>query len=314
MNDIVLQEIKNYSNSHNIKKVIAGVSGGSDSICMLSLIKKAGLEVTALHCNFNLRGEESVRDRNFVDKICKSANIPLEIIEFDVKQYLVANKGVSLEMACRKLRHDWFAEKKIEFLADRIVLGHNADDNIETFFLNLLRGSGTSGLKGMEYDNGVIWRPLLNFHKETILGYLERNNLSYVTDSTNLLSDYRRNFLRNEVIPLLKKEWKGFNKCLDKTIKNLESENKIVKNSLDHILNTYKDKLPLEEIKAFPAPELLVRTFLSPLKPFSTTASEVLDAIRAEKPHSPKWNLPGGSAFFKKGSLHRVIKIEEEGH
>ena len=131
--------------------------------------------------------------------------VELLVKDFDVEKYMSDNKGTSTEMACRSLRYEWFFKIAEELQADRIVTGHNADDNIETLFLNLMRGSGTTGLKGMLPDNGKIWRPLLNFHRKDIEEYLEEKNLQFITDSSNLSSDYRRNYLRNEIFPMLRK-------------------------------------------------------------------------------------------------------------
>ena len=300
---IDIYDIKRYALEHNIKKIVAGISGGSDSCCLLHVLKESGIEVIALHCNFNLRGEESLRDQKFVEELCKSLNIKLCIISFDTDEYIRTHKGNSVEMACRNLRHKWFIERMNEFNADRIVLGHNADDNIETFFLNLLRGSGTKGLKGMLKDNLTIWRPLLNYHKNEILEYLKSKKAEYVTDSSNLTDDYRRNLLRNKIIPLFKSEWKGFDTALDKTIKHLNDENNVVEGSLEQILIANKNKLPVETIKNYKAPELLIRRFLSELHPYSKTPEEIMASIQSEKPHTPEWHLPGGVVKIIKGNL-----------
>ena len=300
--------IKKYALLNSIKKVLVGLSGGSDSCCLLTSLREAGVETIALHCNFNLRGEESIRDRDFVVALCSENQIPLKTIEFDVDKYMKSHKGISLEMACRELRYEWFFSMMSETKADRLTIGHNADDNIETFFINLLRGSGTNGLKGMEYDNGTIWRPLLPFHKKTILEFLKEKNIDYITDSTNLQSDYRRNFLRNEIIPLIKSEWKGFDKAMDKSISNLKTENLVIEKTLSEILKKYPNNLPIEVIKDYPAPLLLIKRFISPLKPYSTTADEVLSSIHASKPNIPKWNLPKGSLIIRKGHLTKIDK------
>lgn len=299
------QYIRKESRKLNLRKVLVAISGGADSVAVLSAVKGAGLEVRALHCNFHLRGNESDRDNDFVESLCQSEGIPLDIKHFNVSDYLLHHKNVSVEMACRDLRYDWFMNFLREYDYQRVVTGHNADDNIETFFLNLLRGSGSRGLKGMEKDNGYIWRPLLEFHREEILEYLKIRNLSFVVDSTNLEDNYRRNFIRNRVIPLLKSEWKGFNGALDKTLKNLYSENLIVEKALDEILETNKDFLASDLILNFPSPLLLIRRFTDSCGPFSTTPQEVLSAIKADKPHVRKWNLKNGTLVLRN---HRLYK------
>lgn len=288
----------------NFKSCLVALSGGADSIATTFALKKVGLNVIALHCNFHLRGEESNRDMNFVKEFCSTHEIPLQTVDFDVEAYLKDKKGVSVEMACRELRHEWFRKKLKETLYQRIVTGHNADDNIETFFLNILRGSGTRGLKGMMADDGIIWRPLLQFHRDEILGYLESQGLKYVVDSTNLESDFRRNYLRNKIIPLLKEEWKGFDTAMDKTLENLGAENLIVEQHLDNILpHSPNTPLQVETIIKSPAPLLLIKRFVDYAGPYSTTAEEILAAIKAGKPHIRRWKLKKGIVFLRNGNL-----------
>lgn len=303
--------VKKDATKGGIERVLVALSGGPDSVCAAYALKSAGLHTEALHCNFHLRGEESNRDAAFVEDFCKQHSIDLEIIDFDVKAYMAANKGVSLEMACRELRYDWFRKKLVLTMADRIVTGHNADDNIETFFLNLLRGSGTRGLKGMSMDNGEIWRPLLPFNREKILRYIEENNLSFVLDSTNQLSDYRRNFLRNKIIPLFKKEWKGFDSAILRTIGNLESENKIVESVIQRTMPAEGAPLSCDAILLSDAPLLLIKRYISPLQPFVTTPEEILNAIKARKPHIRRWKLPNGMAYLRNGNLFIEIGHSE---
>ena len=290
-------------NSLGIHRVVATVSGGADSVAMLSAVNAAGIEIIAAHCNFHLRGEESMRDQRHVAYVCSQLNVKLLTIDFDVEKHMSSRKGISVEMACRELRHEWFASLLSSLDADRIATGHNADDNIETLFLNLLRGSGTTGLRGMLPDNGKIWRPLLSFHRQEILQYLKERDLSYVTDSTNLQSDYRRNFLRNDIIPLLRSRWTGFDKALDRSITLLQKENKIVNACVEGALPTPGEPLHTDVVKAFPDPELLVRRFIEPLGPFTTTAGEVLSAIEADKPSVKKWTLRNGTLLLRNHKL-----------
>ena len=301
--DYLESSIKKEASELNVRKVIVALSGGADSVATAFALKQCGLEVMALHCNFHLRGEESDRDTLFVTKFCSRINLPLKIKDFDVKEYQENHKGVSTEMACRELRHEWFRQQLKESGYQRIATGHNADDNIETFFLNALRGSGTRGLKGMDPDNGTIWRPLLAFHRREILEYLSANNLEFVVDSTNLQSDYRRNFLRNEIIPLLRKEWKGFDRSMDKTIRNIRRENALVEELLVKVLPAPLEPLPVSEILAASAPLLIIQRFIDPAGPFAITAEEILSAIKADKPHIRRWRLKKGVVFLRNRNL-----------
>ena len=295
--------IKKEASNFGIHKVLIALSGGADSIATAFSLKQTDIAIRALHCNFHLRAEESNRDMEFVKEFCAIHDIPLEIKEFDVNDYMKHHKGISVEMACRDLRHDWFRLKLTETGYDRIATGHNADDNIETFFLNLLRGSGTRGLKGMTKDNGVLWRPILQFHRNEILEYLEGYNLRFVVDSTNLQNDYRRNLIRNTIIPLFKEEWKGFNASLDKTIRNLSAENQIVEYVINNALSHSDQSISVSTIMSSPAPLLLIKRYIDPLGPFSTTAEEILSSIKANKPHIRRWRLKDGDVFLRNGNL-----------
>ncbi|MDE6577386.1 MAG: tRNA lysidine(34) synthetase TilS [Muribaculaceae bacterium] len=285
------------------KRLIVAVSGGADSVAMLHLLSQCRVELIAAHCNFHLRGEESNRDADYVGKICSELGVKLETIDFDVEDYLAGHAGVSVEMACRHLRYDWFFSLLSEFAADRVATAHNADDNIETLLLNLLRGSGTSGLKGMIPDNGKVWRPLLSVHRKDIEAYLDDNNISFVTDSTNLESNYRRNFLRNEVLPLIREKWEGADKALDRSIEILRRENLVVESAVAHALPP--DGAPLEASSAlsFPDPQLLIRRYIAHLNPFTTTAKEVVEAMKAAKPAIKVWKLKKGSLLLKNNKL-----------
>lgn len=296
--------VERHMHSAHIGSAVATVSGGADSCALLLTLKDSGCRVVAAHCNFHLRGEESMRDQRHVENLCATLSVPLVVKDFDVESHIASHRGVSVEMACRDLRYAWFRELAAIHGADRIATGHNADDNIETFFLNLLRGAGTSGLKGMTPDNGKVWRPLLCFHRSEIEEYLGENNISHITDSSNLTSDYRRNFLRNEVLPLLRSRWEGCDKALDRSISLIGNENRVVTEMVRMNLPDAGEPLLAETVLGFPDPELLVRRFIEPLKPFTTTAGEIVAAMRAAKPDIRRWSLRGGTVTLRN---HRLI-------
>ena len=212
-----LDKVRNFCNTQGLNlssghPIYVGLSGGADSVALLLILRELGADVRALHCNFHLRGAESNRDMEFCLNLCESHDIPLEIKHFDVKEYQLAEGG-SVEMACRELRYAWWNS----FGAD-IAVGHHRDDNVETLFLNLLRGSGLAGLKGMLPRNGHIIRPLLCLSRGEIEDYLSAHNQPFVTDSTNLLSDYKRNKLRNIIIPALEREFPGAVDAISRSI------------------------------------------------------------------------------------------------
>lgn len=183
--------------------VLVALSGGADSTALLLIMKELGCKVKALHCNFHLRGEESNRDQAFVEELCKQNDVPLSVRHFDTEQF-AKEQGISIEMAARDLRYDWFREELKALKASCIAVAHHRDDQAETILLNLLRGTGLRGLTGMQPKHDSIIRPLLCLSREEILEYLESKGQDYVTDSTNSERIAQRNRLRLDVIPLLR--------------------------------------------------------------------------------------------------------------
>lgn len=188
------------------QSVLVAVSGGADSVALLLVLKDLGYDITALHCNFHLRGEESERDMNFVSNLCAEKNIPIFLRHFETKDFAAKHK-ISIEMAARELRYEWFDEvlNKESFRNSNICIAHHSQDQAETLLLNLIRGTGLRGLAGMKYKNGRIVRPLLDASKQDIEQYLLNRNQNWVTDSSNLERDAQRNRIRLDIIPLMQK-------------------------------------------------------------------------------------------------------------
>ena len=200
------QKVSKYIHSHHLLKhdgrYIVALSGGADSVALLCILDALGMNISAAHCNFHLRGEESNRDEQFCVDLCQKMGISLSRIHFDTQEYAQLHK-VSIEMAARDLRYRYFAQLAKDLEADGICVAHHRDDNVETLLLNLLRGSGIDGLAGIAPQNGNILRPLLCISRQDILQYLKEKGQDYVTDSTNLEDDALRNKIRHHVIPLL---------------------------------------------------------------------------------------------------------------
>lgn len=200
--------------------VFIALSGGADSTALLLIMKELGYKLHALHCNFHLRGEESNRDQDFVEELCKQNDVPLSVRHFETEAY-AKQHGVSIEMAARDLRYGWFKEELEQFRIINskfktqnskhktdeetacIAAAHHRDDQAETLLLNLLRGTGLRGMAGMQPKSDGIIRPLLCLSREEILAYLKSREQSFVTDSTNSERTYLRNRIRLDVIPLL---------------------------------------------------------------------------------------------------------------
>lgn len=200
-------KILTYINKENLlkrgEKVIVTCSGGADSIFLLHILNKLGFECVVAHCNFHLRGEESDRDENFVREFCKKKGLTLLVEHFETQQFAAENK-LSIEMAARELRYNWFEKIRAEYNAGAIAVAHHSDDSIETILLNLLRGTGLKGICGIRPKNGYIVRPLLCVNRKEIEDYLTENGIGYITDSTNLENEYTRNKIRNIVMPILR--------------------------------------------------------------------------------------------------------------
>lgn len=184
-------------------KILVALSGGADSVALLRVLLALGYQCEAAHCNFHLRGEESDRDERFVRQLCREQNVTLHVVHFDTKAYSVRHH-VSIEMAAREMRYNWFEQLREEREMTVIAVAHHRDDSVETFLLNLVRGAGVNGLRGISPKNGAVVRPLLEANREEIINYLQHLHQEYVTDSTNLQDEYMRNKIRLNVLPLLK--------------------------------------------------------------------------------------------------------------
>lgn len=198
------ERIKKYIQEKHIfsedSLILVGVSGGADSVALLLILKDLGYQIQALHCNFHLRDEESNRDELFVTELCHRNNIPLLVKHFETKEYAIQNI-ISIEMAARDLRYNWFYEILTETSAQCIAVAHHKDDQAETLLLNLIRGTGIRGLAGMYPLRNKIARPLLCITRKEIISYLSQANQDYVVDSTNLKRDTTRNIIRLDIIP-----------------------------------------------------------------------------------------------------------------
>lgn len=183
-------------------RVLVALSGGADSVALLRVLDELGYRCEAAHCNFHLRGDESDRDETFVRELCAAHGIPLHVTHFDTEGE-AARRKVSIEMAARDLRYAWFEQLRQERGMDWVAVAHHRDDSVETFLLNLVRGAGINGLKGIQPCHGSVVRPLLGVSRHDILDYLDYLQQPYVTDSTNLQDAFLRNKIRLQVLPLL---------------------------------------------------------------------------------------------------------------
>lgn len=215
--------------------VLVALSGGADSVALLLTLLELDIDCRAAHCNFHLRGAESMRDECFVRDLCQRLEVPLTVKDFDVAAHQQSHGG-STEMACRELRYTWFEQERQQQECSLIAVAHHADDQVETFFLNLLRGTGVRGLSGMTKLNGNIWRPLLNFSRSDIIDYLKSVVQDYVNDSTNAQNDFRRNRLRNIVLPLLETQFPQAHERILDTMSNLALDHEVLNSLVSEVL------------------------------------------------------------------------------
>lgn len=213
----VRETIARYHMTQKGGKVIACLSGGADSVCLLRVLSELknelDISLSAVHVNHCLRGEESDRDMHFCEALCESLDIPLRVFHVDVAGYC-AEHGTSTEEGARILRYSAFAEEAQRLDGAKIATAHNRGDNCETVVFNLARGTGIKGLRGIPPVREDIIRPLIRVTREEIEEYLRSLGQDFVTDSTNLTEDYSRNIIRHRVIPVLSGINEGFGKAV----------------------------------------------------------------------------------------------------
>jgi tRNA(Ile)-lysidine synthase len=217
------------------KKVLIAISGGLDSVVLTHLCYEIGLQVSLAHCNFNLRNNESDGDETFVVALAKQLDLEVFTQHFDTESYAETQK-LSIQMAARELRYNWFKDLSKQLQFDYILTAHHADDNLETLLINLTRGTGLEGLTGIPELNETIVRPLLPYSRETIEHYAVTNAIEWREDSSNASTKYLRNKLRHDVIPLLKAINPQLLKGFENTLKHLKDTEDIVKESVGAVL------------------------------------------------------------------------------
>ena len=251
----MLKEFKSFVEKHNLiekdDSVLLAISGGVDSMVLaqLLLLRLQDYKTTRLqdepiansqlafaHCNFHLRGEDSNRDEKFVTDFAKENNIPIYIKHFDTESYAKEN-SLSIEMAARELRYSWFKELKETHNFNKVALAHHGDDQIETFFINLLRGSGINGLKGMKPQNDFYIRPLLWSNRNEIENFAKENGIQWVEDYTNQETVYLRNKIRHNIIPVFDEMKNNARQSLNFSINCLSSENDLYRSLIDEKLS-----------------------------------------------------------------------------
>jgi len=215
-------------------KLILGISGGADSVCLMHLLLELDYNFELAHCNFNLRGDESDEDEIFVRKLAKEYQLELHVKHFDTQNYANENK-VSVQMAARDLRYAWFYDLLLSENAKYIAIAHHANDDIETFFINLVRGSGLKGLLGIKAKIDSIVRPLMAVSRAEIEQFLKKNDISFREDSSNTSLKYLRNKIRHELMPLLTEMNPSIQTTISDEIKILEGVAEVYYKQIERI-------------------------------------------------------------------------------
>lgn len=230
-----IDEIKNHLNQNfsflKKKKILIALSGGLDSIVLTAILNQVNYRVGIAHCNFKLRAKEADQDQLFCRDVAARLQLPFHTIEFNTKKY-ANHKKISIQMAARELRYEWFTKLMLENGYDFLATAHHLNDNVETFFLNLSRGTGLKGLTGIPENENKIIRPLLPFSKEAIKKYALEQKLVWREDLSNQEEKYLRNHVRINIVPELEKMNDQFLNQFQKTVAHLNQYNDLVENCL----------------------------------------------------------------------------------
>lgn len=293
--------------------VLVGLSGGADSVALLTLLVQLDYPCVALHCNFHLRGDESVRDEQFAREMARTLDVPFYKIDFDTTAY-GAEHHLSIEMAARELRYNWFEEMRLCLGAQAIAVAHHRDDSVETVLMNLVRGTGIRGLGGIRPKNGYVVRPLLAVSRSEILDWLAEQQLSYVTDSTNLSDAYTRNFIRLRVLPLLEELNPSVKAAIARTADHLAETEAIYLHVVEKARRELLEedfRIPIARLMEYPSPATILYELLKPYGFTRQVADDVFRSLTGESGkmfYSPDYRLLKDREYL----LLSPVKKEEE--
>ncbi|WP_129716082.1 tRNA lysidine(34) synthetase TilS [Pedobacter sp. SYP-B3415] len=285
------------------ERILLAVSGGKDSVFMAHLFREAGVAFGIAHCNFGLRGAESDRDEQFVRELAAGFDVPLHVRHFNTRTY-ADKQRISIQMAARELRYQWFEEERLAGGYDYIALAQHQTDLVETVLINQLRGTGIAGLHGILPKNGRLIRPLLFLTAAEIDRLVTTAAIGWVEDSSNAETKYQRNKIRHEVLPLLRQ----INPSLEHTfaanaVRMLQAGQLVDKSISDLqarlLVPGNKQKIPIRDVKDLFPQELLLFGLLRPFGFHEEAVTRIISVL----------NAPSGRQFFS--HTHRLIKDRE---
>ncbi len=230
------EHINTYFSFLKNEKLLIAISGGVDSVVLTHLLNQLNCTILLAHCNFRLRGKDADQDEVFVKQLAKQLQVPVFTKSFETEKFAKQEK-LSIQLAARKLRYNWFDELIKEHKLEYILTAHHADDNLETFLINTIRGTGLDGLTGIPEKNENIIRPLLPFSREQIEKYAKVNNIAWREDSSNAETKYLRNKIRHDVIPILKELNPSLLTSFGQTIENLKESRQIINDRIEEVFS-----------------------------------------------------------------------------
>ncbi|MDR1602586.1 MAG: tRNA lysidine(34) synthetase TilS [Tannerella sp.] len=284
----MIRAFRKYIETHKLLNpndtVVAGVSGGADSVALLHLLARSGYACVVAHCNFHLRGDESDGDEHFTMQTADALHFPFHKIDFDTQNHASQNR-ISIEMAARELRYRWFEQLRVGQHAQAIAVAHHRDDSIETVIYNIVRGTGIRGLTGIHPKNGHIIRPLLPFGRNEILAWLSDNQIEYRTDSSNFSDEYARNFIRLHVLPLLEKLNPSVRETIARTAAHLSDVEKLYAGMMEKErirIAPENGKISIRELMQSAAPQTVLYELIKPYGFTRTLACAIFESLDGE--------------------------------
>jgi tRNA(Ile)-lysidine synthase len=302
---MLFEKFNSFVKDHNWfdadSRILLAVSGGIDSSVMMHLFQRSSIVCAIAHCNFQLRGDESNDDEIFIRERAASLNLQIFITRFETSAYAAENH-LSIQMAARELRYNWFEKLAEAHQFDYIAVAHNHDDALETFFINLGRGTGINGLTGMPLVSGNVIRPLLFASRAEIEQYANEQDISFREDSSNASDKYLRNYTRHKIIPVLQEAFPHFKKSLSQSLQKLNDARLIYQFAIDTLVKNMvrqeKDfiYIDISLLLQSPAPKTVLFEILRQYSFSSASVEEIFQLTEA---------IPG-KLFYS--STHKLVK------